>query len=392
MTMDHQNQTQKAPARPVVRIGMLRLSDAAPAVIAKENGFFAARGLDVRLSVEPSWANIADKLSYRQLDAAVILAPLAFAVTLGLRGVGIPLIVPMSFSLNGLAVGVRNDIADELRADELGTGGTPLEIGRRLAHLLPPHRPRLRFAIAHAFSTHNLLLRHFLSAAGIDPDRDVELTVVPPADTVLAMQSGHIDGYCLGPPWADVATRLGIGRTLVTSAQIWQNHPEKCLAVRRDWAGDNPDALDGLLAATLQAAQFCDNPANAEGIAAILAQDNYLAVERAAIRASLPDDGSGRSVFFANAANFPWISHAAWFLAKMAQWGYLGQEVDRAALAESVYRPDLFRAAAAKIGLSVPTDDSKIEGAHDAPWLLDATPAPIPMGPDLFCDGRIFES
>jgi NitT/TauT family transport system ATP-binding protein/nitrate/nitrite transport system substrate-binding protein len=387
MTMDHQNQTSKARARPLVRIGMLRLSDAAPAVVAKENGFFAMQGLDVRLSVEPSWANIADKLSYRQLDAAVILPPLAFAVTLGLRGVGIPLIVPMSFSLNGLAVGVRSDVADEL-----GTGGTPLEIGRRLAHLLPPHRPRLRFAIAHAFSTHNLLLRHFLSAAGIDPDRDVELTVVPPADTVQAMQDGHIDGYCLGPPWADVATRLGIGRTLVTSAQIWQNHPEKCLAVRRDWADDNPSTLDGVLAAILQAAQFCDNPANADGIAAILAEDNYLAIERAAIRASLPDDGNGRSIFFANAANFPWTSHAAWFLARMAQWGYLGQEVDRAALAISVYRPDLFRAAAAKIGLPVPTADSKIEGAHDGPWLLDAVPAVIPMGPDLFCDGRIFES
>ncbi len=386
MTMDHQNQAPKAPTRPLVRIGMLRLSDAAPAVVAKENGFFAAQGLDVRLSVEPSWANIADKLTYRQLDAAVILPPLAFAVTLGLRGVGIPMIVPMSFSLNGLAVGVRGDIADEL-----GAGGTPLEIGARLARLLPPHRPRLRFAIAHAFSTHNLLLRHFLSAAGIDPDRDVELTVVPPADTVQAMQDGHIDGYCLGPPWADVATRLGIGRTLVTSAQIWRNHPEKCLAVRRDWAGDNPVALDGLLAATLQAARFCDDPANADGIATILARDNYLSIERAAIRASLPDDGNGRSIFFANAANFPWISHAAWFLSKMAQWGYLGQEVDRAALAASVYRPDLFRAAAARIGLPVPTGDGKIEGAHDASWLLEATPAAIPMGPDLFCDGRIFD-
>jgi ABC-type nitrate/sulfonate/bicarbonate transport system substrate-binding protein len=365
-----------------VRMGMLRLSDAAPVVMARENGNYAAHGLDVRISVEPSWANIADKLSYRQLDVAVILPPLAFAVTLGLRGVGIPLIVPMSLSLNGLAVGVSTAVAEEL-----GTEGSPLEVGQRLSNLLSPRRPRLRFAIAHAFSTHNLLLRRYLSAAGVDPDRDVELIVVPPADTVQAVREGHVDGYCLGPPWVDVAERMEIGRTIATSSQIWRNHPEKCLAVRRDWAEANPEALKQLLAATLQAAQFCDDPANADGIATILARDNYLAAEQASIRASLPGGGPARSAFFVHAANFPWLSHAAWFLDGMARWGYLGQDIDRAALAESVYRPDLFRAATVKIGLPVPAIDSKIEGAHDAPWMLDG----IAMDADLFCDGKPFD-
>src|SRR6202012_1611377 len=118
----------------------------------------------------------------------------------------------------------------------------------------------------------------------------------------------------------------------------------------------------------LRGARFCDDAGNADGIAAILARDDYLAVDRDTIRASLPGGGPGHSVFFAGAANFPWVSHAAWFLNRMARWGYLGQDVDRAALAASVYRPDLFRVAAASIGLSVPVADSKIEGAHDAPW------------------------
>jgi NitT/TauT family transport system ATP-binding protein/nitrate/nitrite transport system substrate-binding protein len=389
MTLADQPTTRKGSGGTPVRIGLLRLSDAAPVIVGKENGFYAAQGLDVRLSVEPSWANIADKLSYGQLDAAVVLPPLVFAVTLGLRGVGTPLIVPMSVSLNGLAVAVGPRMAEEL-----GTGGTPLEIGRRLAGLLPPARPRPRIAIAHSFSTHNLLLRYWLVASGIDPDRDVELIVVPPADTVRAMQDGHIDGFCAGPPWPDVATRLGVAQTLVTSYDIWHNHPEKCLAVRREWAEANPEILEKLVAGTLQAARFCDAPANADGIATILAQDNYMAVDRASVRASLPSDepGAKRSVFFANAANFPWRSHAAWFLAGMAKWGYLGQDVDRAALADQVYRPDLFRAAATRIGLAVPTADRKIEGAHDAPWSLDADPLAIPMQPDSFCDSGRFES
>lgn len=387
MTIDHQAATPKRSGNPLVRIGMLRLTDAAPVVMAKENGFYARQGLEVRISVEPSWANIADKLSYGQLDAAVVLPPLAFAVTLGLRGVGTPLIVPMQISLNGLGVAVASDIAGEV-----GSGGTPIEIGRRLKAILPS-RPRLRFAIAHAFSTHNLLLRYWLEACDIDPDRDVELSVVPPADTVRAMQEGHLDGFCAGPPWVDVAARLGITRTLVTSWDIWHNHPEKCLAVRRDWAAANPATLEDLLAATLQSARFCDNPANAEEIAATLSQDHYLAIPRASIRESLPTDepGAKRSVFFANAANYPWRSHAAWFLSGMAKWGFLGQGVDRTALAASVYRPDLYRAAAARIGLPAPRQGSKIEGAHDGPWLLEADPKGIPMEADVFCDGRLFD-
>jgi NitT/TauT family transport system ATP-binding protein/nitrate/nitrite transport system substrate-binding protein len=366
----------------------LRLTDAAPVIVAKENGFFAENGLDVSLSVEPSWANIADKLSYGHLDAAVILPPLAFAVTLGLRGVGTPLIVPMSLSLNGNSITVSREIADLL-----GTGGTPLEIGRRLAALLPPSRPRPRFAVVHAYSTHNLLLRYWLAAAGIDPDRDVELSVIPPADMVAALQDGQIDGFCAGAPWGAVATRLGVGATIVTSSDIWHNHPEKCLAIRADWAAANPALVDGLLEASLRGAQFCDSPDNADDIAAMLARDDYLAVDRAFIRTSLPnDDGSQKgSVFFASAANFPWRSHAAWILAGMAKWGYLGQTIDRVALARQVYRPDLFRDAALRVGLSVPTQDSKIEGAHGAPWLLDGEPTAIAMGFDSFCDGALFD-
>ena len=356
-------------------------------IVAKEMGFYTRHGLEVRLSVEPSWANIADKLSFGQLDGAVILPPLAFAITLGLRGVGTPLIVPMALSLNGNSVTVSTEIAAAL-----GPPGPSIEIGRRLADLLP-RWPRPRLAVVHAYSTHNLLLRYWLKAAGIDPDRDVELSVVPPAEMVRALQDGQIDGFCAGAPWGEVATRLGIGATIVTSFDIWRNHPEKCLAIRAEWAVANPAVLEGLLAATLQAARFCDNPANADAIAVILAQDNYMAVERAPIRASLPTDESGakRSVFFANAANYPWRSHAAWFLAGMAKWGYLGHDVDRAALARQVYRPDLFKAAAQTIGLPVPMQDSKIEGAHDAPWLMQAEPVAIAMNPDSFCDNQIFD-
>ena len=55
--------------------------------------------------------------------------------------------------------------------------------------------------------------------------------------------------------------------------------------------------------------------------------------------------------------------------------------LNNARIATSAYRPDLYRAVAAPLGLCVPRHDSKPEGAHAAPWQLEAAPAPIAMGP-----------
>jgi hypothetical protein len=99
-----------------VRLGLLRLTDAAPVVLAEAAGLYAAEDLDVRLSVEPSWANLADKLSYGLLDAAIMLPPLALAVSLGLRAAGAKLIVPMGLSLNGNGVTLSAALAGQIPA------------------------------------------------------------------------------------------------------------------------------------------------------------------------------------------------------------------------------------------------------------------------------------
>lgn len=376
-------------------IGLLRLTDAAPVIVAKELGLFAEFGLDVSLSIEPSWANVADKLTYGRLDAAVMLPPLAFAITLGVRGAARRLIVPMSLSLNGNAVTVARDIAEALPA----AGGGAIEAGKSLALAIAARQGRLRLAVVHAFSTHNLLLRYWLEASGIDPDRSIEFSVVPPADMVKELEAGRIDGFCAGAPWAEIAAAAGSGATIVKSSEIWRNHPEKCLAVREDWAEESPDALRGVMRALLRAARFCDDETNGDRIAAILAGDAYFALTPEAIRASLPSrkvtTGQRRQVdvstFFAHAANFPWYSHAAWTLDQLTRWGYLTDGLDRSALIDAVYRPDLLRVAAKDEAMAMPRGNGKIEGAHAAPWTLDADRGAIAMGPDPFCDGATFD-
>src|SRR3954454_3972262 len=73
-----------------IRVGLLRLVDSAPIVLAEAHGLFRDQGLDVRISIEPSWSNIVDKLAYGVLDAAVMLPPLAFAARWIARPEGSP--------------------------------------------------------------------------------------------------------------------------------------------------------------------------------------------------------------------------------------------------------------------------------------------------------------
>lgn len=377
----------------MINIGLLRLTDAAPVVVAFEKGLFDRRGLAVQLSVEPSWANIADKLSYGHLQAAVMLPPLAFAIALGTRGIGVRLIVPMSLSLNGNSITMSREICRSL---EFFPGAAPLEVGARLRSHVTKRGARLRLAVVHLHSTHNLLLRYWLAACGIDPERDIAFSIVPPAETADALLDGRIDGFCAGAPWGEVAARADVGATIVTSSQIWHNHPEKCLAVSASWAERQPQMLSGLLDALIEAARFCDAPENAESVAEIMSDDRYLNLKPSLIRASLPGAAvrSGaqvdRSVFFGSAANFPWRSHAAWFLREMARWNLLDSDLDLDA-ASAIYRPDLFRAAAARNGIAAPIEDTKAEGAHREDWMVAAKPYPIGMSADSFCDGRIFE-
>ena len=383
---DAVSSSRSAPGRKIA-IGLLRLTNSAPAIVAHEFGFFADGGLDVALSVEPSWANIADKLAHRALDAAVIVPPLAFAVSLGLRGPAEPLMIPYNVSLGGDTITLAKDLAAELRDEARGVG-----YAAALAARLKTSGGGTPLAVVHDYSTHNLLLRYWLAAAGALAERDYTVVVTPPARTVEALQLGRIAGFCAGAPWGDIAERAGVGLTVATSGDVWRSAPEKALAVRERWGDANPEALAGLLRALHRAARFCDAPANATYVASLLSRRAWLATDSHAILSSLPGTlGRNESSFYGHAATYPWRSHALWFLSQMTRWGLIEKGLPLGAIAERVYRPDLYAVALAPAGAPVPETDRKREGEHAVDWTLPASPAPIPMGPDLFCDGAVFD-
>lgn len=389
-----------------LRLGFIPLNDAAPLVVAKELGLFEAEGLRVALSREASWANIRDKVAVGALDGGHMLAPMTLAASIGVGGERTPMTVPLSLNLNGSAFTVSTALAAAMRAvDPDGMEARP-RTARPLARLIASRRAfgdrPLTFAVVFPYSMHAYELRYWLAAAGIDPDQDVRLVVVPPPRMGERLKAGDIDGFCVAAPWNALAVSQGDGEIIVYASDIWRMGPDKVFGVTRDWAEANPEALQAVVRALLKAAAWADAPENRAQVAAMLAAPDYVDVAESVVRQSLigsPPYAPGEEgpasqdylVFNRYAASFPWRSHALWFLTQMRRWGQIGPEVDIRAVAETVYRPDLFRRAAADLGQASPLVDLKAEGGHDQPWELDLATTTIAMAPDAFLDGRIFD-
>jgi nitrate/nitrite transport system substrate-binding protein len=390
-----------------LRIGITPLTDAAPIVVAHELGFFAAEGLTVELSPEPSWANIRDKLAAGVLDAAHALAPMPIAATLGVGPIEQPTITALSLGLGGNAITVSTELRRALAAVDEAAAADPGLCGRALAKLVEARRSAgaapLRFATVFPVSMHAYELRYWLAAWGIAPGRDVRLLVVPPPRMVSELEAGRIDAFCVGEPWSSVAVHRGSGAILLTQHDVWSHAPEKVLAVSRAWAERNPQTHRALLRALIQAGRWCDAPHHRLELAHRLVAGGWVDAPESTLipalvgRLRTMPEAAEREVptfhtFHRSAAGFPWRSHAAWILTQMLRWGQIEKVLDVRATAAAVYRTDLYREAAKDLGVPCPDVDEKTEGVHAEPWLLATTRGPIAMGPDRFFDGRVFDA
>jgi ABC-type nitrate/sulfonate/bicarbonate transport system substrate-binding protein len=388
-----------------LKLGFIPLSDAAPLIVAREQGFFAAEGLDVDLVREASWANVRDRVAAGLLDGAHMLGPMAVAQTLGIGSEPMAISVPLALNLNGSAITVSASVAAALREiDPDGMSRRPrtaaalrILIERRRGKGLGP----LTFAVVFPYSIHNYELRYWLAAGGVHADRDIRLTIVPPPRMVEKLAAGEIDGFCVTAPWNALAVEQGLGEILLYASEWWGATPDKVFGLTRDWAERHPNTLRATLRSLLRAADWADAPANRGPLAELLARPEYVGAPEQVVRMSLVGsppmvqggpvgDSFDYLVFHRYAASFPWRSHAMWFLTQMVRWGQAPRNADFVA-ASGVYRPDLYRAAAADIGFAFPATDIKNEGLHTDRWTLADASAPIPMAPDAFLDRAVFD-
>jgi NitT/TauT family transport system ATP-binding protein len=385
------------------RIGFLPLVDAALPILAHELGFAAAQGVAIELVRDVTWATVRDRLLYGHTDAAHLVAPLAIATTLGRGRPAVPLAVPFVLGLNGNAITFSTALGE---ACGLGDGlGDPVAVGAALkavtAERLAAGRP-VRFGVVHRYSSHNYMLRYWLAGVGIRPDTDVSISVTSPPLAADALAAGEVDGICVGEPWNSIAVDRGVGRIALATAQIWRRGVEKVLALKAETAAARPEATAALIRALHAAAAHFVRPETAEESAALLARPAYIDAPVDAIRRAITDRirlvPGGAPVHYPDfmfqhreAANFPWRSQAAWLYAQMVRWDGPPFSEEDAATAQSVFRPDLYRAALAGSGAPLPNASSKLEGALNEPIGAGSSQGRLVLGSDRFFDGRAFD-
>lgn len=386
--------------------GIIPLTDCAPIVVAYEKGFFKKHGLDVTVSKEASWANIRDKVSIGALDGAHMLAGMPIAATLGVGATPKDTVTAFSMDLNGNGITVSNELYERMVAADPEAMKSRPTTARALKRVIDADKKAgkapMTFAMVFPVSTHNYEIRYWMASAGIDPDQDVRLIVIPPPQMVANLQSRNIVGYCVGEPWNQRAVEMGIGKSIITNYEIWNNNPEKVFGVTREWADKNPNTHRAAVRALIEAAAWADQPANRKEVVRIISAKSYVNAPVDVVDnsmtgtwryskdeklVSLPDF----NVFHRYAANFPWRSHAAWFITQMYRWGQLEKPVDIRKTASGIYLPDTYRQAAKEVGIAAPSIDWKSEGTNKGNWSLKQASAPITMGPDLFFDGMQYD-
>lgn len=333
------------PSRPL-RLGFLALTDAAPLIAAQELGIFAHHGLRVQLNREVGWATIRDKIIFGELDAVQAPAPMLWAVQLGLGCAPTDVCTPLVLNLHGNAITL---------SERLWTAGVRDNATLKIEALRRRGENKLTFGVVFPFSMHHLQLRHWLQNAGLNPERDVRIAVVPPAQMARNLAAGTLDGYCSGEPWNTCSVQRGEGWCPTWSATLSPGHVEKVLMVRNDLVRNRGSEHATLVAAIAQAAAWCDDPRHRPQLAEMLSAAMYLNVPVKAITPALTgrfDCGHDRietvpdfHVFSQGNASVPTINRAANVQAELVAAGLVPRQMADPTLPSRLFREDLFRQA-----------------------------------------------
>jgi nitrate/nitrite transport system substrate-binding protein len=344
-----------SPETPNCRCGIIALTDCSPFVVGAEKGFFKKHGLNVTIAKGANWAAIRDSLSNGDNQFTHMLLGMPIASTMGLLGSPKkPMVIPWVVNRNGQAITLKSEWKGKVGAD-------PKALKPFVDKAKSLGEP-LSFAITFPPGTHAMWMRYYLAAGGINPDKDIALITVPPAQMVANMKVGKMDGYCVGEPWNARAIADKIGFTSVTTQDIWKDHPEKVCAFSAEFADKNPKTVKAALKGLHEASVWLDDLANRPEQCDIVSKPNFINCQKEIILGRLLgklDYGDGRTVqdefymhFSKRNCNFPQPAYAKWWLTQFRRWGMVPAAPDYEGVTKQVMRTDLYADAMKELGVT----------------------------------------
>ena len=340
---NHTNARPQGSSRAALKVGFVPMADCASLVVAQELGLFSKYGLSVELCREPGWATIREKIYHGELDAAQAPGSMVFELSWGYGGLVCPCITAFVTALNGNAITLSNELW------EMGVrDGATL----RKAIQENPSR-RFTFAGVLKYSSQNYLMRDWLMASGIDPEKDVDMAIVAPPQVYDCLKHGYLDGYCVAEPWSSVGLLKGMGWCVTLSSDFAPKHLEKVFMVTEDFHNADPDRHLSMLLALREAAEYCDDPSKRTELAEMLALPGYIGVTSETIANALVGPfrmGKDREcpaddaiVYFRDDANRPSLDKARWVLDEIGMLHLQPKDMEAStANIECCYREDIY--------------------------------------------------
>lgn len=358
------------PPAKKIKLGFISLTDCAPLVAAKELGLFAKYGVDVELEKEASWAVVRDKILNGEIDGAHCLFSMPFSVYTGIGGkAGSEMKIAMVLNNNGQAITLSKDFCGLAGFKEVNKVANAVKSVQS--------RKEVTFAMTFPGGTHDIWLRNWMAAAGIN-QKSVGIITIPPPQMVANMRVDNMEGYCVGEPWNGVAAAQNIGFTHISSQDIWKNHPEKALVVNSNFAANDKEDLKKVMKAIIEACKWLDNMGNRAKAASWLTKPNYVNAPLQVIEARLKgsyDLGCEIGVqkykddymtFYNNGiVNTPKKSYAIWFMAQFVRFGYLKSDPDYKGIAEKLVLDDVYAEVAKEMGVPVQPDMQPFKTTYD---------------------------
>ncbi len=369
------------PGKPEVtkiRLGYLPIVESAPLIIAQEKGFFAKYGMTgVEVVKQANWASARDNVVIGSagggIDGGQWQMPMPHLITEGVitNGRKVPMYVLAMLNTQGNGIAISKALQ-----------GQGIHLRMKDPNVIKnfSRTNNRKFKVAYTFPGGNqeLWIRYWLAANGIDPDQEVELLTIPPAETVQGMKTGTVDAFSTGDPWPYRIVEDDAGFLGALTAQMWRFHPEEYLAIRADWVDKNPNATIALLRGLFDAQQWCDQSGNRQEMTKILSGRNFFNVKEDILidpfRGQYTMGDGQRNVTDFNmgpmywqtsrgSVSYPYKSHDLWFLIETMRWGlHRGfiKSVDQArALVNRVNREDLWKRAAQASGIKPPASTSR---------------------------------
>ena len=333
--------TKLAIEKKDLQIGFVPITCATPLIMSAPLKFYEREGLNVSLQRTAGWALVRDKMINKEYDASHMLSPMPLSISLGLGSVAAGLNVATVQNINGQAITLHQKFKD--RRDPKAWKG-------------------MRFAIPFEYSIHNLLLRYYVAEAGLDPDKDIQIRVTPPAEMVANLRAGNIDGF-LGPePFNQRAVYDGVGFIHLLTKELWDGHPCCAFGVSDDFIKQNPNTFSALYRAILNAHAMARDPKHRSLIANAIAPTQYLNQPFEVLEQVLSGtfaDGLGNIRKEPNRVDFdpfPSGTMAVWILSQLKRWGYVKGDVSYRKVAEEVFMMTDARKVMTGLGMTPPKE------------------------------------